>query len=801
MRKHLRALLIATICSVPVAAQAQYGQSQYGQSQPGQVPYTPEANAAAQNTNFAAHVPRPSGQPTRPQTSGTQQTEARGIFLNVPQFDIPFSVASVGTQPQEVQLYLSRDAGARWELFARQPANSRNFPFTAPEDGDYWFATRTIDVSGAAHPAGPVQPQLRVTVDTENPNLEARADADGNGQVIVDYRITDVAPEAKSLRVEYMTDSVRQWMAVDSASQPVNEEKQGVSEGRLVWVPESDWRHVYIRLIVRDRAGNQTVLTRQVEKPRMARQEIPAKLASSPLLPPPPLPDNQPPVYANPAAIEAIAASQRSNGPLTGHPQRSNMAQQPFNPVYNPPAPRQPVAQQVQQAPAAAAPATPNWPTPSAFSQAAPGAANLPATAANGQGNPTPPARENRWSPPATQYVAQTPSSHTIRGMEGPLANSNPQTTNAYPTSHDAQIPTANNPSMERSSAPPEFGLNPPLSTRTNPESTPADAGTPANSEPPAPRTPQDALRPLAVETSENSRTQLTASGQRTSASNTEMVPTPPATADTYTSAPSRSTPATSANADNEPTDTVQSQRPALQFTQSISVDDMLASGAAIRQSDTRTFSLDYEVESIGRQGVETVELWATKDVGRSWTRWDADPDGQSPFDIITGGDGVYGFRIVVIGRNGLASPRPQAGEDADIFVLVDTTKPTVRITGARYGEQDDTGKLLITYQCEDSQNNLARRPVTLKFSETPQGPWTTIATGLENDGFYAWPADPELPSKIYLRVEATDRAENVGHDTLDQPIAVEGLAPRARIRGFQPVHEESAEVPAARFR
>ncbi len=209
----------------------------------------------------------------------------------------------------------------------------------------------------------------------------------------------------------------------------------------------------------------------------------------------------------------------------------------------------------------------------------------------------------------------------------------------------------------------------------------------------------------------------------------------------------------------------------------------------------------------MGSYGVDAIELYGSLDHGRSWSLWGKDPDQSSPFDIETKGGGVFGFRIVVVGRNGLASPRPQSGETPDIVVVVDKETPQVRITGAQYGEGDRIGSLVIRYEAADDY--LTKRPIALSFSDSPQGPWTTIAAGLRNDGDYVWPADPQLPRRLYLRIDATDQAGNVGTYILDQPIDAQGLAPRARIRGFQslsgteppPMDEQTAQRPAAVFK
>ena len=129
-----------------------------------------------------------------------------------------------------------------------------------------------------------------------------------------------------------------------------------------------------------------------------------------------------------------------------------------------------------------------------------------------------------------------------------------------------------------------------------------------------------------------------------------------------------------------------------------------------------------------------------------------------------------------------------------DIVVVVDNQRPNVRITGAQYGEGDRIGSLIIRYECSD--DNLKQRPISLSFSDSTSGPWTTIAAGLRNEGEYIWTADPNLPRQLFLRIDATDEAGNNGSYVFDQPIDAQGLAPRARIRGFQSI--SGADVPAS---
>jgi hypothetical protein len=199
-------------------------------------------------------------------------------------------------------------------------------------------------------------------------------------------------------------------------------------------------------------------------------------------------------------------------------------------------------------------------------------------------------------------------------------------------------------------------------------------------------------------------------------------------------------------------------------------------------------FHLEYDVDAVGPSGVAEVQLWATADAGHTWRLWGTDEDLQSPFDVAVEEEGIFGFHVVVVGKNGMSGRRPRTGDLADIWVGVDTTPPTADLTAATYGEGSDTGKLLIQWRAADQ--HLDPRPVTLSFSESPDGPWTVIVSALPNTGQFSWPADPQLPSAVFLKLEVRDAAGNVVTDRTDQPVHVDGLAPKARIRGVQPMQD-----------
>lgn len=210
-----------------------------------------------------------------------------------------------------------------------------------------------------------------------------------------------------------------------------------------------------------------------------------------------------------------------------------------------------------------------------------------------------------------------------------------------------------------------------------------------------------------------------------------------------------------------------------------------LPQGEQPHMTRSKRFNLDYSIDAVGPLGVEKVELWVTRDGGRNWDLWGLDEDRESPFLVSIDEEGIYGFRIVIVGRNGLASETPRAGDLADLWVGVDTTKPDADVTSAAYGSGAFAGHLDVRWTATD--DHLGAKPITLLISEKRNGPWTPIASGLPNTGQYRWRVDSRVPDRFYLRLEVQDEAGNVTTCDLDKPIKSAGLTPKGRVRGIEP--------------
>ena len=192
-----------------------------------------------------------------------------------------------------------------------------------------------------------------------------------------------------------------------------------------------------------------------------------------------------------------------------------------------------------------------------------------------------------------------------------------------------------------------------------------------------------------------------------------------------------------------------------------------LPAGERPRMVNARSFDLEYEVDGIGPYGIARVELWGTRDGGRTWTSYGADNDNRSPIRANVDGEGLYGFRITVQSGNGLQSQAPRSGDAPQIWVSVDLTKPVVRLTNVEAGTIEHAGELVIHWEASDAA--LATRPITLAFSDRAGGPWSIIAAGLENTGTYAWRPDNRAPDRIYSANRSPRRSRQHNDVRLDR--------------------------------
>ncbi|TWT65435.1 hypothetical protein Pla123a_49030 [Posidoniimonas polymericola] len=198
-------------------------------------------------------------------------------------------------------------------------------------------------------------------------------------------------------------------------------------------------------------------------------------------------------------------------------------------------------------------------------------------------------------------------------------------------------------------------------------------------------------------------------------------------------------------------------------------------------------FELQYDLHSVGRWGVSKVEVWGTEDRGATWRRFAIDSDQRSPVDVQAPADGVYGFAIIVQSVGGLERQPPQAGDQPDVYVEVDRSRPTAAITSAVQPDGYFADHLNLAWQAGDA--NLAERPISLLYAAQPSGPWLPIASNLPNSGRYSWRLQRHLPDRLFVRIEARDTAGNIGVDQTPQPVEIRLSESSGRIHHARPLH------------
>jgi hypothetical protein len=208
--------------------------------------------------------------------------------------------------------------------------------------------------------------------------------------------------------------------------------------------------------------------------------------------------------------------------------------------------------------------------------------------------------------------------------------------------------------------------------------------------------------------------------------------------------------------------------------------------GEKLRWINNRVFQLTYDTRALGSAGNVAVQLWGTRDGGKTWQSFGTDTKGQSPMLVTVPEEGIYGFQMSLQTGNAAGRP-PLPGTVPRTWIGIDLTKPVGRITQARQGIGRDGDKLLIAWEASDNRA-LAEKPIAISYSETAGGPWILIASDLPNTGQYAWQLKSNLPQRVYLRLQVRDAAGNTATFEPPEPTALDLSAPSVPLGELRPL-------------
>jgi hypothetical protein len=149
-------------------------------------------------------------------------------------------------RPREIQLFVSYDQGSRWQHAQSADPSSGRFDFEATQDGEYWFAVKTLDNQNRLFPRDNVDPGLKVVVDATRPVLNIQLREIGKGKVQLRWSADDRHLDPTTLRLEFAQSGSPGWQQVSVVPQ---------ASGHTEWtVPQGG--SVAVRGTVSDLAGN-----------------------------------------------------------------------------------------------------------------------------------------------------------------------------------------------------------------------------------------------------------------------------------------------------------------------------------------------------------------------------------------------------------------------------------------------------------------------------------------------------------------------------------------------------------------
>lgn len=762
-------------------------------------------------------------------------------------FGIPFSIDNPNDKFVEVQLYMSKNRGLTWQFYARQNLDAREIPFEASGDGEYWFCLKTLDRNRQLNPPGNATAELIVVVDTLRPEVDFRVQTDAAGRIVCRWKADDQNIDPTTIQLAYRSllsgnDAENVW--VDVPYKAVETAKNGTFSDQYAFWGDASAREMVVRLKIADLGGNEVVLERQIVSPRMRlngapvaaanRSGLPANLASTnvqrPVLPPAdmPLPTTRPGNGgAFPPASRAPAQPGNGNPADPNCPDGKCPPQKPgllggWNPWKKNDAPEPPPT----SLPASAFPSAESGRAPN--TQFASATSPPPAQLAGaGQGSPSGRAIPGNQDPVPTHPTNQpglSPAPRPLANQPGPI-QSNLHQSARVPTGdlYSGPSGTAFNqpPSAKPGSDSPAGTLWPSRSLAADGHSTSQGTALPFNqSESPRmsigmgstvdlPQTVPGVspATPAPVVSSGGSTASSTPWAETTSAP--VQSPLGPAPVNSLTPAPllppsnpGPMTPARDTLTENAAAVNVQPASATVGRPEEAASPSVLSPAASaplpiapplntsaalnVQSVGSQRFKLNYENTYLDPALIKSVVLWMTTDGGQSWTSYGEDSDCESPFPVQVDSEGIYGFRIVFETNDGVMGRAPARGDQPDMLIRVDTTPPEVQLISAPFGRGADAGALVINWKATDM--DLGERPVTLSWSSTAEGPWTTIVSGHPNTGSYAWRAGNQAPDRVFLQVEVTDAGGNRTISKTTRPIELNGLAPRGRILSVDPV-------------
>ena len=217
-------------------------------------------------------APSPTIRQTLPKVSSThdkeivpatiQRIRPEGSHLvNSATFRVGYSLHDVGQAGVEsVELYITENAGEQWFHYGSDADNVSPFDVKVPRDGQYGFVFRVRSNGRLTSPPPQPgeQPEVVVVVDRTAPiakltEVRRHPNPEG-GQVSIQWQAADEELSPKAVKLYSAPDPTGPWTLIAEPKE---------AAGQFNWAPtQQTEKSLFVRLEVRDAAGNVTVVDR-----------------------------------------------------------------------------------------------------------------------------------------------------------------------------------------------------------------------------------------------------------------------------------------------------------------------------------------------------------------------------------------------------------------------------------------------------------------------------------------------------------------------------------------------------------
>ncbi len=180
---------------------------------------------------------------------------------------------------------------------------------------------------------------------------------------------------------------------------------------------------------------------------------------------------------------------------------------------------------------------------------------------------------------------------------------------------------------------------------------------------------------------------------------------------------------------------------------------------------------------------VASRELWYSAYDGKAWGAWQKHGIAFPRETPITWAapEGHWRIFIRIIQTSGLANPVPVADTKSAAEFIVDRTAPAVAV-GFPKAKDKLRGGDKYAVKWEVSDPHLRTTPITVKYARDG-ATFVVVADKLPNSGTYDWTVPVDMTTTGTLRIEAADKAGNVGVADATG-LLVDSIKPKGRVTG-----------------